>query len=421
MEVWDDAQLTFLTAAAKVYAALRIANPAGDYSSNKWCDLEIDGAIYRCQSDCTGVIICIITLMGYQPNWPTYDGHYGKGMTEATSPFVKDKNGNISPDWEFIDFDPNDVRSGDIRSAKLPHSHVDIFVDYIDDNAYGLNAGSGPNTGGQAIPKSCDAGVKYLQDNEQSSLAATGTIQDNDAAKVLRYVKGRNQTSTSSISYQNLGQSLDSLDIRLQFIEKLSFQYLMQSNIGTFRAVVPGYFPRNACYPNESWVPANDSFGDSWLEFVADYVARASSDDQEWLSAIKSGLVFLYTLDNSDPFLYGRTVFLKEDGTNDYENSLGLTPIICTQFPLHFRCVVTNRDRTKEFGRSSAFFTTQSDGDCDSEQSRKKAFSNFAFLTDASGKVPEGGDEHGYLFIHDIPQWYETEEYMTWIKGLEEE
>ena len=416
MQSLDDAQLTFLTAAAKVYAALKIANPVGDYHSDWTLMLDIDGAQFPCRCDCTGVIQCIIRVMGYDPNWGCPPGGDGLFLTYATEPFVKDKNGSISQDWVVLPFDPNDARPGDIRAAKYPHSHCDIFVNYKGEYAYGLNAGSGPNTHGRAIPLSCDAGVKFLQDNNPDDLVATWTIQDAEAATVLRYVNG---SGAGGSVITSTSQTLTSLDVELAFIQNIEFEYLIQGP-SNYDRVNPGFFPVNACYPNDNGVPATDSYGDEWLEFVPSYTLAYVVDDTEWINLIQDGLIMLYTLDNSDPLLYGKTVLTKDDGTNDYEASKGLVPIIRTQFPVHFRCVVVDdATHSRELGRSSAYFTNQSAEDCNqSSEAVVKAFNNSTFLTDAAGKNLDSPDLHGHLFVNDTDP-YDRSGYIEWVKGVD--
>lgn len=426
MAAWDAAESAFLTAAAKVYAALGIAHPSGNYGQFT-VDIDVDGATYSCRCDCTGVIQCIIRVMGYDPNWHTSSvpGHTGDGwyLTDATDNFVKDKNGNISPDWAVVPFDATDARPGDIRAAS-GHSHCDIFVDYKNGNAYGLNAGSGPNTGGQAIPKSCAAGAKYLQDNDPDDLAATWTIQDSDAAKVLRYVKSSGSSSTNSGTVSSGSQSLQSLDIELKFLSKLEFFYNIRNSSGQFDKTIPGYFPVHSLVVNDTGRSATDAYSDSWLEFVPNYTYRYVNGESEadWREAIKAGIVMMFTLDNSDPLLYGRTTVLHEDGTNDYEGSKGWVPLIKTQFPVHFRCVVTDvATHTKDYGRSSAYFTNSAaDGSDVSISALINAAKNSMFLTDAVGDTVEAEDAHGYLFLHDEDESYDRSEYATWLQGLEE-
>lgn len=424
MADWDSAEQTFLTAAAKVYAALKISHPSGNYGTDIVVTLNIDGSQYSCRCDCTGVIQCIIKVMGYNPNWGSSPrGGDGFFLAEATSNFVKDSDGNISSDWEVIAFNAADVRPGDIRAASS-HSHCDIFVDYVDGIAYGLNAGSGPNTGGQAIPKSCAAGEKYLGDQNQADLAATKTIQDSDTAKVLRYVKGRGQSGTSGMNTsQSSSQSLKAIDIELKFLQKVEFYYNLRNSNNEFELKIPGFFPVSDLIVDETGRTADSSYSDCWIEFNPTYVFRYTlgESDAEWRKLIKEGLVMMFTLDNSDPLLYGRTLSLNEDGTNDYEGSKNYTPLIRTQFPVHFRCVITDvATHSKDFGRSSAYFTNESDSSGLSLSSLVKASKNSQFLKDASGNLPESEDAHGYLFIHDEEEPYEKHDYYTWVKGMED-
>lgn len=421
MASWDEAQTTFLTAAAKVYAALAIAHPSGSYGSGTSVTLNIDGSSYSCRCDCTGVIQCIIQVMGYNPNWgvSSVSGHTGDGwyLTDATTSFVLDQSGNLSPDWVVLPFDASDVKPGDIRASST-HSHCDIFVAYVNNNAYGLNAGAT-----NAIQASSNAGTKYLEDNDESDLAATWTIQDNDAAKVLRYVKGSGDSPYSSGTTSSIGknQSLKSLDIELGFIEPLKFKYFIRDSASVMQQIIPGYFPNTAYYPTSTPSYANDSYGDTWIEFVANYATRYANSDTEWKHAVETGLIMLYTLDNSDPMQFGRTVFLKEDGTNDYEKSRNKAPIIRTQFPVHFRCVITDLEtHTKDYGRSSAFLTNQAVPDSNASISNLvKAATNSILRVDATGKVYDVEDKHGYLFLHDEDNSYDREEYNAWLQGME--
>lgn len=423
MTDWDDAELAFLIAAAKVYAALGVANPSGTYGSGMFVTLSIDGAEYSCRCDCTGVIQCIIRVMGYDPNWgvSSVPGHTGDGwyLTDATSNFVLDKTGAVSQDWEVVDFNASDARPGDIR-ASGSHSHCDIFVDYISGNAYGLNAGSST-----AILKSSSASSAYLQSNTQSDLAATWTIQDNDAAKVLRYIKGSGQSGTvdASSSSSQLSQSLESLDIELKFLQRVEFYYKLRDR-ENFSRRIPGYFPRASLVVDSTGRTATDRYSDSWLEFIPDYTYRYTNgpEDDDWRKSIKAGIVMMFTLDNSDPLQYGRTLYLKDDGTNDYEKSKGWVPIIRTQFPVHFRCVLTDvATHTKDFARSSAYFTNSTTDSSDVDLSAlTKAALNSTLLRDASDRIPEAEDSRGYLFLHDEDDLYDRNEYTDWVRGMEE-
>lgn len=51
MASWDSAQTEFLTAAAKVYAALQIAYPSGTYSTETSVTINVDGVEQQCRCD----------------------------------------------------------------------------------------------------------------------------------------------------------------------------------------------------------------------------------------------------------------------------------------------------------------------------------------------------------------------------------
>ena len=407
----DNAETTILLAIAKTYAALKIARPSGEYDTNAWVTLNIDGSDYKCRCDCTGVLQAMMRYMGYNgDDW---------NLANATSSFVKDSDGNISDDWVVLDLDHDDARPGDIR-AHSGHGHADMFIAYKDDTAVGMNAGW--TTG---IQKSCEGGTKYLESNNIEDLMATSTISDADTAKVLRYVKGSgSEPNQQNSTVSNSSQSLEGLDIQLGFYERISFKYAIRNESGEFETVIPGFFRDEDYYPSILGTPSDGSYGDAWTEFRVTYVVRyfVNSTD-EWTTSVKSGLVMMYTLDGSDPLLYGRTLVLKEDGTNDYEASKDFGVIIRTQFPVYFRCVMTDvATHSQDFGRSSALFTNQSAEDSNCKTTNLvRASKNLSFSVDASGNIPEAEDAHGYLFLHDEDTSYSKEEYSSWVQGRKED
>ena len=407
----DNAETTILLAIAKTYAALKIARPSGEYDTNAWVTLNIDGSDYKCRCDCTGVLQAMMRYMGYNgDDW---------NLANATSSFVKDSDGNISDDWVVLDLDHDDARPGDIR-AHSGHGHADMFIAYKDDTAVGMNAGW--TTG---IQKSCEGGTKYLESNNIADLIATSTISDADTADVLRYVKGSgSEPNQQNSTVSNSSQSLEGLDIQLRFYERISFKYAIRNESGKFETVIPGFFRDEDYYPSILGTPSDGSYGDAWTEFQVTYVVRylVNSTD-EWTTNVKSGLVMMYTLDGSDPLLYGRTLVLKEDGTNDYEASKDFGVIIRTQFPVYFRCVMTDvATHSQDFGRSSALFTNQSAEDSNCKTTNLvRASKNLSFSVDASGNIPEAEDAHGYLFLHDEDTSYSKEEYSSWVQGRKED
>ena len=413
----DEAQSTILTAAAKVYSALRVANPAYTFNSELVVVLNIDGFNYNCRCDSVGVIQTIIRVMGYQPNWGSspISSHIGDGwfLSDATSRFVQDRQGNISTDWEVLEYDASDVRPGDIRASKS-HSRCDILVGIADNRAMGLGSGSNLD-----IQLSCTAGSQFLIDNNAEQLLATDVIPNSDVGKVLRYVRGVGQSISSSVVQLDSTQSLHSIEVELKFRSKLRFIYKLPDSELKPYVVNMGYFPKTCLYPVADRT-ANDTYGDCWLTFFATYSVTWSDqpEDEEWKEAVRNGLLMLFTLDGSDPFVTGRTVYLKDDGTNDYERSKGWVPCVKAQFPVYFRCVLTDPEtRTKEYGRSSAYITNDTSGRL---VNISNILANSQFLEDASGDSPECEDAHGYLFINDIENLYDKGIYSPWIDGVEE-
>lgn len=417
MAGWDNPQTEFLTTAAKVYAALAISYPSGRYSSDTVVTLNIEGKNYQCRCDSTGIIQCIIRVMGYDPNWgsSSVPGHTGSGwfLTDASGNFVKDKQGNISSDWKVLDFNPNNVLPGDIRAASS-YSHCDIFVDYLSDIPYGL----GSNDTYEILTSSL-AGEKYQSDALNNDLLAVELIPSSAIGKVLRYVKGGGTSAPDNSVSNHSGQSLKNLDIELQFVEPIRFIYQMYDADYNLEPRVPGYYEPEDCYTAAGESGTSD-YSDSWLSFAPVYRVNTKGS-AEWESRVKNGLILMYTTDGSDPLQFGRTVMLKSDSTNDYERSKNIIPIIKTQFPVYFRGVLTDINHITAFARTSAFFTTQAADMSISMAQFTKAAKNSLFITDASGASPEAEDAHGYLMLHDDDEFYKKEDYATWVHGVKEE
>ena len=426
MAEWDAAEEAIMNAACKVWAAFAVAWPSLSYASGTWVTLDIDGTKIPCQCDCTGLLIATITYMGYDAShWPvgSHNG-FGCGLAEATTNFIYNSDGTLSSDWELSRDTSITPKAGDIRgedsTTASNASHADMFVGYDGDKCRGLNGGSS-----DGMKVSAAVAKKYLETGGFDITQAAGTIQDGNYTSVLRYVKGSDSPATGSggSHSSSTSQSLNAVDIELTFIERISFTYSIRNETGEFNDIIPGFRPNRLCYPTDDGTQADDSYGDSWLEFIALYTIRwANNSMEDWEKEVKAGLVMQYTLDNSDPLLYGRTIVLNEDGTNNYAASENLAPIIKAQFPVHFRCVITDvATHSQDFGRSSAIFTNQSAVDYNSEISNiVKSSKNLSFLTDASDKIPEAEDAHGYLFLHDEDTEYSREEHSSWVQGRDE-
>ena len=194
-------------AAAMVFEAMGKANPTFGYCScgGRTFDIECrDGKkIEKVRPDCSGMMSAVAQYMGYYtyPGMSPYtDTFFGLGynVTNLWAYKFCDKDGNVSPDWEYLDFDPNDRRPGDMI-VKTNYDHIDMYV-FTDDNGRvrGFNAGSGGHfpdghcdSDGSGIEDSYNFAKNYLDNGNKvtatdGSLGAT-TIQDGDAWYVVRY------------------------------------------------------------------------------------------------------------------------------------------------------------------------------------------------------------------------------------------
>ena len=209
-------------AAAMVFEAMGKANPdhtycfccVPDYLYDITCR---DGTkLEKIRADCSGMMSAVVQYMGYYTKYggETYTDTYrgpGYNVTSFTSgnqANIYDKDGNRSPDWVVMDFDPNDRQPGDmiIRNGQ---GHIDMYV-FTDTNGRvrGFNAGSGSGTRGghsdslgTGLDDSDELAKYYLDHNNtlppnDGSIGAT-TISDGEAYKVIRYI-GSGSTSTTT-------------------------------------------------------------------------------------------------------------------------------------------------------------------------------------------------------------------------------
>jgi hypothetical protein len=228
-------------AAAMVFEAMGRANPTFGYCSccDRLFDLECrDGKkIDKARPDCSGMMSAVAQYMGYY-TYPSDRSSYtdtfhglGYNVTNFWAQRICDKDGNVSPDWEYKNFDPNDRQPGDMI-IRNDVGHIDMYV-FTDTNGRvrGFNAGSGGffpdghcDSEGSGIEDSYKLAKYYLEHGNQlptndGSMGAT-TIQDSEALYVVRYKgnsgsgrgKGKNQnkkiisnTSTNKYKKASIG------------------------------------------------------------------------------------------------------------------------------------------------------------------------------------------------------------------------
>lgn len=221
-------------AAAMVFEAMGRANPTCGYCScgAHYFDLECkDGKkIEKVRPDCSGMMTAVAQYMGYYSKaadgpsaWTdTYHGG-GYNVTGLVEYKFLDKDGNVSPDWEYLDFDPNDRQPGDmITTNSFGHIDMYVFTD-TNGNARGFNAGSGADFGcgdsvGHGIQDSVKLAKYYLENGNKlpknDGTIGAWTIQDGSgphdagsSAKVIRYKgsgSGRGKGNNSKVTSSNV-------------------------------------------------------------------------------------------------------------------------------------------------------------------------------------------------------------------------
>ena len=210
-------------AAAMVFEAMGRANPTFGYCycGGRVFDLECrDGKkLESVRPDCSGMMSAVAQYMGYY-TYPSNKSLYtdtfhglGYSVTNFWAQRICDKDGNVSPDWEYKDFDPNDRQPGDML-IRDDVGHIDMYV-FTDTNGRvrGFNAGSGGffpdghcDSEGSGIEDSYNFAKYYLEHGNQlptndGSMGAT-TIQDSEALYVVRY-KGSSGSGRGKEKNQN--------------------------------------------------------------------------------------------------------------------------------------------------------------------------------------------------------------------------
>jgi hypothetical protein len=204
-----------LYAAAMVAEAMGKANPSYIYDAwgGHYFDLECrDGTILEHERpDCSGLMSAIMHYMGYytvRPGVNTAMGsgnYHGEGWgTQAwdegrvrENTCIFDSDGKLSEDWVIIDFDPNDMKPGDIR---LMQGHTNMYV-YTDSNgsARGYNGGS-PS----GFKESETLGIHYLDNNGDFGNLGDYIDDSRPTLGIIRYVgkhgSGRGKSIKDKVS-----------------------------------------------------------------------------------------------------------------------------------------------------------------------------------------------------------------------------
>lgn len=419
MANWDAAEEAIMNAACKVWEAFAIAWPSLSYGTGTWVTLNIDGKQIPCQCDCTGLLIAIITYMGYDASrWPVGStGGFGSGLAEATQPFILNSDGTLSDDWVIIRDTGTTPKAGDMRGQNPAggHSHADMFVGYDGTTCRGLNAGS--SSGMQA---SVASARNYLSSGEFDVSQGAWTIQDGDYTAVLRYVKSANTPATgSNVGVATDTRAIKNLDIYLGLINPGTITFHILKSSGNYQRVEPGYRAVTefgiAVDP-----PRAATFVFSDLEQVVVWLGFNIA----YLTGTEHKFYLLFTTDGSDPLTHGRTVVQKsEDGrmVNDIEASIDFGAYVTARIPFCIRVVLKDaNDDTRIQAAGTGYFTTQSDMVNDAQITDYVNLMRNYFLDDldATKHSPNSIDTHPQLYLNDSDDIVRAEPYVTVIPGL---
>lgn len=174
------------------------------------------------------------------------------------------------------------------------------------------------------------------------------------------------------------------------------------------KPVVPGYFKpadlykvQNAHLRTETYQMSDTLKTDILLAW--DYSLQLSRKP-----------VMLFTTDGRDPLLYGRTVYLKQEGefeVNDIERSTNVFPLLTEYaFPLNIRAVLIDADNhSLILTQASAVFTRESVLSTEEQHERIAAYCNeLVNDSDAENNDINTEDMHGYVAVNES---YDTTAY----------
>lgn len=249
-----------LPAVVKAYEAIGITGAKGSYDqSGSTRTLTINGQTYKERPDCTGLVDAVIDSMGYN----------SQGMNSASfqsAKGIKDKSGNYSADWQFIDKPSlSEFKLGDIGIRYGDGSgnhHGEIIAGVQNGTAYGWNFG-----GDKPIARTIKVVDNQLAGMEPMEAAmSAGAALSSVYTRLLRYVaQNINTTTTSGGSLQNA-------------TDKEKVWYYLTNNMGFTKEAAAGVMGN---MKHESGIRANN-LQDS-------YNKSLGYSDEGYTSAVDSG------------------------------------------------------------------------------------------------------------------------------------
>ena len=259
---------------------------------------------------------------------------------------------------------------------------------------------------------------------DRGALNPSWNMEDASAADNWDYIQLDDEATDYGPPGGGGGGSIKALNIKLRINPPpeiiFNLRYPLTSNTDSLenkRPVNPGYFKpselyeaRNAHLYTESYQMKDTTKTDIIISW--DYSLQLSKKP-----------VLLFTTDGRDPFIHGRTTYLKQEGdfeVNDYERSTNIFPLLSDYaLPVNIRAVLIDADdHSLILTRASAVFTRESTAYVQESYSRLRRYHQ-ALLADApaTGKNMYSEDLHGYIELNEN---YESETYYELISGLEE-
>ena len=136
-DIYEAASQVWEAMAAKAGGSLYAYNNHGPITTRSGITLD------EVHPDCSGMISATMNYMGYDFRG-TMNGSNKRWTTHDISGKTKNnliyKNGELTNDWTFIPYNPDEVREGDILTTP---DHVGLYVEGNSANAKGFDAGNG--------------------------------------------------------------------------------------------------------------------------------------------------------------------------------------------------------------------------------------------------------------------------------------
>ena len=189
-----------IKSAAEVFTAYYDKDGTYVLGGNKG-DLKLaNGTIlHNFRPDCSGIMSAVLTNMGYDINGRSNGTGFDTGMLiHKTKNDLIYKDGQLSNDWAFLNYEPGKLQEGDIVVSE---DHMGLYVNGPDNSAWGNYGFDGGATSG--IANSARGGALYLAGDsswsDSSNLAQTisGANGYPDTVEtILRYMGGKDSSKS---------------------------------------------------------------------------------------------------------------------------------------------------------------------------------------------------------------------------------